>query len=276
MSARNVSKPPPARASRGDLQENFEQYAQELCERVAQGRSNEDELRAASAQLGAYAADLRRLVQEGQRGIDGVAESCVELLECLLCATLRSDDSALRHANATERYAILLARELGMSDVEEARVGRAARLHDVGKIALPAALLGKRGALDAAERSALGEHCAPGEALAKASASRELQLIGDSIRCHHENWDGSGDPRGLAGDEIPLVARIVKLADVYDTLREPRCYKRALTHAEACRVILEGDDRVKPEHFDPRLIELFSDLQQRLEALCTGGGVGGA
>ena len=267
MSARNASKPPPARVPRADVQENFDQYTRQLCDLIAEGRSNEDELRAASAQLGIYAADLRRMVQEEQRGIDVVEQACVELLESLLCASLARDEDALRHANATERYAMLIARELGMGDVEEARIGRAARLHDVGKIALPEALLQKRGALDAAERTALREHCAPGVALAKASASRDLQLIGDAIRCHHENWDGSGYAHGLAREEIPLVARIVKLADVYDTLREARCYKPALSHGEACRIILEGDARVKPQHFDPRLLERFGTLQRGLQEL---------
>jgi HD-GYP domain-containing protein (c-di-GMP phosphodiesterase class II) len=302
MSARNASKPPPAsearseakpsgdvgsagpsrrRAPQGhqvraDVQESFEQYTRDLCDRIAQGRSNEDELRAASAQLGIYAADLRRLGQEGQRQIGVVEQSCVELLEVLLCASLRHEEAALRHANATERYAMFFARELGLPDAEEERIGRAARLHDAGKIALSEALLGKRGPLDAGERRALREHCSPGAALAKADASRELQQIGDAIRCHHESWDGSGYPRGLAGDDIPLVARIVKLADVYDTLRDARSYKLALSHAEACRIILEGDERVKPQHFDPRLLERFSDLQQTLEALSGGPGPGGA
>jgi putative nucleotidyltransferase with HDIG domain len=276
VSARNASKPPPARTPRADLQENFEQYARQLVDLIAEGRSNEDELRAASAQLGVYAADLRRLVQEGQRGVDVVEQSCVELLESLLCAGLRCDESALRHANATERYAMLLARELGMSEVEETRIGRAGRLHDIGKIALPERLLGKDAALDAEERDSLREHCVPGAPLSRATASRELQLIGDAIRCHHENWDGSGYPQGLARDEIPLVARIVRLADVYDTLRDARSYKPALSHAEACRVILEGDDRIQPAHFDPRLLERFSDLQQKLEALSSGEGPGGA
>ena len=276
MNARNAAKAPPPHALRTDFGENFEQYARDLFDLVAQGRSNEDELRAASAQLGVYAADLRRLVAEGQRGIDAVEQACVALLESLLCATLARDESALRHANATERYAILFARELGMSEVDEGRIGRAARLHDVGKISLPDALLQKSGTLDAAEREALRNHCSPGAALARATTARDLQLVGDAIRDHHENWDGSGYPRGLAGDEIPLVARIIKLADVYDTLRDARCYKAALSHAEACRVLLEGDDRVKPEHFDPRLLERFSALQQRVEGLSSGEGLGGA
>jgi HD-GYP domain-containing protein (c-di-GMP phosphodiesterase class II) len=268
----SVSKSIPERDSPLELKHHFEQYARDLCDLVVQGQSNEEELRAASAQLGVYAADLRRLVLNGQRGNDVMEQACLTLLETLLTFSVRRDEVALRHASATERYAALFARELDMPAAEEARVGRAARLHDIGKVLLPDALLAKRADLDASERGTLRDHCTIGAALAKLLPSRDLQLIGEAIYCHHESWDGSGYPRGLVGDEIPLVARIVKIADVYDTLRDSRSYKSAHSHADACRAILEGNEHVKPEHFDPRLLERFSDQQQWLETLSSHQG----
>jgi putative two-component system response regulator len=271
MSAANAPKLP-----QPELQENFLQYARDLSQLITQGRSNESELRAASAQLGVYAADLRLLVQQGQRGVATLEKIYIELLDHLLIASVLREESALRHATATERYSVFFARALGMPQAEETRIARAARLHDVGKVLISDAVLSKRGALDAAERSALAAHASPGATLASALPSRDIQLIGDAIHAHHENWDGSGYPRGLAGDRIPLVARIVKLADVYDTLRDTRCYKAPLSHEEACRAILEGSAHARPEHFDPRLLDRLRDLQERLEALVSGEGSGGA
>jgi HD-GYP domain-containing protein (c-di-GMP phosphodiesterase class II) len=89
--------------------------------------------------------------------------------------------------------------------------------------------------------------------------SDRLKMAADIARCHHEKWDGTGYPRGLKGEAIPLSARIVQLADVYDALRSPRPYKTGFSHEEARRIILEGDGRIDPKgHFDPALLTLFA------------------
>jgi putative two-component system response regulator len=84
---------------------------------------------------------------------------------------------------------------------------------------------------------------------------------------HHEHWDGSGYPQGLAGEAIPLSGRITMLADIYDALRSQRPYKPAFDHATAVEIILRGDRRLSPQYFDPRVLELFGDLHHEIERI---------
>ncbi len=142
----------------------------------------------------------------------------------------------------------------------------AARLHDVGKIGIPDAILRKPGPLTAEEWAVMQRHTEIGEAiLSQSHSSRELKMATEIAGGHHEHWDGSGYPRGLAGESIPIAARITQIADVYDALRSCRPYKTRMSHEEAFSIILNGDDRTRPEHFDPRLLEVF-DRQEALFA----------
>ena len=84
---------------------------------------------------------------------------------------------------------------------------------------------------------------------------------------HHEKWDGSGYPQALQGEQIPLVARITTLVDVYDALRSKRAYKLAFSHAQAMTILLEGDGRTIPQHFDPQLLELFDKHQHEFKEI---------
>ncbi len=153
-----------------------------------------------------------------------------------------------------------------------------APLHDVGKIAISDNILRKPGPLNENERSAMQEHCAVGADILtedltsifdrmgvawidEPTKNNLLEVAAQIAMYHHEHWDGSGYPKGLAGEEIPLEARIVAVADVYDALRSTRPYKRGFEPAVALKVICESAGR----QFDPRVVEAFEAIHAEVE-----------
>ena len=120
------------------------------------------------------------------------------------------------------------------------------------------AILRKEGPLDDQERFEMMRH--PEYGFQILSASDRLQMAADIALNHHEQWDGGGYPAGREGDEIPLSARIVSLADIYDALRSKRSYKPGLAHERTRRIVLEGDNRFDPRnHLDPKLLDIFAE-----------------
>lgn len=139
--------------------------------------------------------------------------------------------------------------------VEQLKI--AALLHDVGKCTVPDTILFKPGRLDAAEIQVMADHSASGHNLLAEVGHPWLDLAAEVALMHHERHDGSGYPQGLAGDAIPVMARIVAVADVYDALRADRPYKKGVTHDAALSVMTLGDDRTRPGHFDPNVLTAF-------------------
>ena len=136
-------------------------------------------------------------------------------------------------------------------------------LHDVGKVAVPDAVLNKVGGLTKEEYELMKTHTIGGGDLLRQIAmflpgeQSQLNWAIEISEGHHERYDGTGYPKGLKGNDIPLSARIVAISDVYDALRSKRPYKREYTHEEAMDIILEGDGRTSPAHFDPIVLEAF-------------------
>ena len=143
-------------------------------------------------------------------------------------------------------------------------------LHDVGKVSVPDAVLKKSGGLTQEEFEQMKEHTMGGGDLLRQVAEflpgdqRLLSVAIDIAESHHERFDGSGYPNGLSGEAIPISARIVSVADVYDALRSPRPYKRGFSHEEAMDIILNGDGRTAPEHFDPEVLTAFKEIHTTL------------
>lgn len=158
----------------------------------------------------------------------------------------------------------LIAEELGLPEGQVRTIELAAPLHDIGKIAIPDAVLMKPGPLDVDERKRMQQHPRIGYQLLQDSQNRFIQVGAQIALRHHEHWNGNGYPDGLAGDEIPLEARIVTVADVFDALLSPRPYKQPWTIARALEFIGSHSGTM----FDPACVRALMNNLPRLYDIC--------
>jgi putative two-component system response regulator len=180
----------------------------------------------------------------------------LEMLDRLALAAEYRDDATGQHADRIGRTSELLALELRLEPAEATLIGHAARLHDIGKIGIADDLLLKPGAYSAAEFDAMKQHSSIGARILSGSNNELLMLAEQIALTHHERWDGTGYPDGRAGTDIPLPARIVTVADVFDALTHRRPYKDPWPIADAVQEIL----RASGSKFDPRVVTAFARL----------------
>jgi len=183
----------------------------------------------------------------------------LKAVEALARAMTARDPLTHQHSQRVQHYALALAWEAGIHEdrLLEA-MEPAALLHDIVKLGIPDRLLSKPGPLTLAEYDQVKQHAVIGaDILAGVSLPGSLALI---VRHHHEHWDGSGYPDGLRGEAIPLGARVLAVADSYDALTSDRPYRRALSHACAVGILLDGRGTM----FDPRLTDVFLRIEPRL------------
>ncbi len=187
----------------------------------------------------------------------------LETIDRLAKAAEFRDDDTGRHTQRVGKLAELLGRAINLPEDHTAILRRAAPLHDVGKIGIPDSILLKPGPLSHAEREVMRSHTTIGAKILSGGRSPIMQMAGEIALSHHERWDGSGYPAGRAGEEIPLTARIVAIADVFDALSSDRVYRTAWSPED----VLAEITRQRARQFDPFLVAACSRPSVREQLL---------
>lgn len=187
------------------------------------------------------------------------------LVTALARAAEANDEETGNHIVRVNEYARILAEEMKMPSDFTRDIGFFAQMHDVGKIHIHISLLRKSGGLTDEEAKMVRNHTVYGSMIL--GDEPRLKMARDIALCHQERYDGSGYPRGLKGDEIPVSGRIVALADVYDALRSKRSYKPAFPHQRTVEIITKGDGKTLPQHFDPKVLEAFIKREKEFESI---------
>ena len=200
-----------------------------------------------------HGEELERLVQTRTSELE---LSRRETLQRLALAAEYRDDDTNRHTTRVGRTSMLVARELGLPDWLVQTIGDAAPLHDVGKLGIPDAIMLKPGKLTTAQYDTMKEHTFIGAAILAGSSSSVLQMAAAIALTHHERWNGTGYPDGLAGEQIPLAARIAAIADTFDAITHNRPYKDARPIDIALAEIRRGSGSL----FDPAVVAAFLEL----------------
>lgn len=199
-------------------------------------------------------------VETSNRHAEQMADLHLRTIEALAIAIDAKDDVTHDHVHRVQIYATGLAQLFGLSELEIEALKAGALLHDVGKLAVPDYILNKPGKLTPAEFERMKVHTTVGADI--------MERVGfpypvvPVVRHHHERWDGRGYPDGLRGDEIPITARILTIADSFDSMREDRQYRKAMTRDEAIATLKEGAGTV----FDPHIVRTFLDHLEEFEA----------
>lgn len=210
-----------------------------------------------------YEADLMDVLVERDSAFNQIEEAYMETIERITKLTEYYDAETGEHIKRTRGYIELFCKELGLSEAETKKIADAAPLHDIGKMGIPDAILQKKGPLNPEEWEIMKTHAVIGGDALSESEVPVIQIARQIALGHHEKYNGNGYPFGLKGEDIPLAARIMAIADVYDALRSPRPYKEGFDHSKTYQIITQGDNRTHPEDFDPQMLKIFKDNHEK-------------
>jgi diguanylate cyclase (GGDEF)-like protein len=202
---------------------------------------------------------------------DELHGALAELIRRVSAAAAGEGDVA-GHAERMARTCALLGKRIGLDDARCDLVRLASPLHDIGKVALPSEIVAKQGPLTTAERRVLEGHAAIGHRMLSGSGSQLLELAATIAWTHHERYDGTGYPRGLAKEAIPIEGRIAAVADVFHALTSDRSYRPAFPLDQALRLVQDG----RGAQFDPEVLDAFVDAIDEIVAIREGVVGGGA
>lgn len=207
----------------------------------------------------AIAIDNAMLYEGVQRSSDELAQAYDDTLAGWSKTLGLRDQETQDHSQRVTEMTLRIAKEMGITDDELIHIRRGTLLHDIGKLAIPDSILLKPGPLNDDEWEIMRRH--PVYAYELISPIQFLHPALDIPYCHHERWNGSGYPRGLSGEQIPLAARIFAVVDVWDALRSNRTYRKAWPLEEVEEHIRQNSGK----YFDPRVVDLFLKISRQVE-----------
>ncbi|MBF0329376.1 MAG: response regulator [Nitrospirae bacterium] len=192
-----------------------------------------------------------------------------EMIYRLTFVAEHRDTDTGAHISRMGLYANKLAEQLEMPADFVDMITLSSPMHDIGKVAIPDNILLKQGALTAEEFDIIKTHTTIGAKMMSASSHKCVQMSESVALYHHERWDGTGYPNRLKGTDIPMEGRIVMICDQYDALRSDRPYKKGFTHDETLSILTKGDGRTMPHHFDPDVLNAFTQIEPLFDELFT-------